>query len=220
MINQHKYIFISFFAGILTCLLLQYVSCNDTVIETAPASEIVKPAEREAAKADSAINTLAKQYKKSRDTLTDLNKKLYAAWAENKRLRSQKLPVQETRTLQNDEHSHQNDTIRGEYTPEPINDPYSAHDYITDLQIASQIADSLCAETVTHYETALSQVDSIAQKEREKAAIFRSAMDKLANNSDLKDQQIKSITRQLKWHKVVLKAILIVAAAIIIKNQL
>lgn len=211
MINQqHTKYFIFFVAGFFLCLILRIGSCEDTVIPTTPAKDIVTPAKVQAKKVDSAINKIAVNYKKTRDTITDLNKKLYAAWQENKRLRSK---VSNSTPLENEQN----------FTPITTDGAQKGADYITETQLAAQTADSLCAEAITKYETALSQSDSIASHEKAKADIFQAAMNNLALQSDLKDMAIKSINRKLKWQKVqnvTFKAILIGAAAILIKNQL
>ena len=189
-------------------LIVWYLQQPITDITPVKTKDIVTEVKKQVAPVDSSIYNLTKEYKKSRDSLTDLKMKWYAAVQENKRLR-------------NDGNYHQKDTFWREYPSK--NDGDLQQDYITDLQISSQLADSLCAKTIGHFEVALIKCDSLKELEHNRAEIYKTGMDKLVSNDALKDQLIKSINKKLKWQRlqnIGLKAAAVTAIALVIKNNL
>lgn len=199
---------IYFFAGciaFIAIVVFSFSTCGETVNPSLPASTITTPAKSAAAEIDLAADKLKVELKKSKDSITSFKTKWYAAVQENKRLRNSRLKIESSK-------------------PDSSNEPdNTAADYFTDLSASSTTADSLCEKAITHLETALETSEEINKMEREKSAIFSAAMDKLANNSDLKDKEIKAINKKLKWQKaqnIGLKAVVIAGAVFILKNNL
>lgn len=206
-------------------LIVWYLQQPITDITPVKTKDIVTEVKKQLAPVDSSIYNLTKEYKKSRDSLTDLKMKWYAAVQENKRLRlkGDQLAVKNTSFAPEKQDNELIISNGSGVINEPINTTYSAQDYITDLQTASQIADSLCAGTIAHFEVALIQSDSLKEMERNRAEIYKAGMDKLLTNDALKDQLISSLKKENKNYKIQnigLKAAAVTAIALVIKNNL
>ena len=213
--NQKLFIYLGYALATII-LLIWWMQQPVTDITPVKTKDIVQEVKKQVAPVDSTIYQLTKEYKKSRDSITDLKMKWYAAVQENKRLRSFNL----TKFVKSE---NVNCPKNSDNSNEPINTTNSAQDYITDLQTASQLADSLCAKTIGHFEVALIQCDSLKELEHNRAEIYKTGMDKLLTNDALKDQLIKSINKKLKWQRlqnIGLKAAVVTAIALVIKNNL
>lgn len=200
--------------------LVTYLLCRpvNNVLPTTPVKEIVQQTEDKARPLEKSIDSLTKVYQKSRDSITVLKFKWQLAVAENKRLReikasSYKPPVDINKPAEEILNIDKLGNIRNG----------NAEDFITATQIAAQLADSLCAETIGAMEHREAIADSLYQSQKTISEILRQGFNNLAQQSQLKDAAIKNLNRQLKWQKVQatgLKVAAIAIAAIVIKNNI
>ena len=218
-IMPYENIFTAILITIALTALVTYLLCRpvNNVLPTTPVKEIVQQTEDKARPLEKSIDSLTKVYQKSKDSITVLKFKWLSAVAENKRLReikasSYKPPVDINKPAEEILNIDELGNIRNG----------NAEDFITATQIAAQLADSLCAETIGAMEHREAIADSLYQSQKTISEILRHGFNNLAQQSQLKDAAIKNLNRQLKWQKVQatgLKVAAIAIAAIVIKNQ-
>lgn len=137
---------------------------------------------------------------------TEAEKRLYAAQQENKRLAK----VSNSTPLKSN--------IPADSSNEPINDTYSAQ-----ISEAAATSDSICNEVITDLHNSIYTKDSIITFQELKYQGLQGGFNQLIQNDQLKDLQIKSINKKLKWQKVQnigFKAIAATVVALVIKNNL
>lgn len=204
---------ILFFAGcavFILIVILSFSTCDKTV-QIGPTSAEIKQEVKEAVQpADHKIDSLEKERKELVKVAKSLSEKLLLAQYENKRLRakvSNSIPL-------------------GELKIEPSsNDGYNPQDNtdLVEITTAAAASDSICNEVIANLQDQLINSDSVSFQKDIKIAAYKTGFEKMGEVVTAREYDIKQLNKKLKWQKVQnigLKAVIIGAAALIIKNSL
>lgn len=196
------------FAGIIVFFWLVSMGVKSCQSEPYPGDvkQITKRVEQEVKPADTRLNALYKDKKVLEEKNKTLEQKLYAAQLENKRLRNS---------------SKSSGLNENNFTP-TISEMETVSD-CTEISNAAAASDSLCNEVINNLHAEIITQDSISFYKDIKISVLNKGLDDAVNNSLQKDEVIKSINKKLKRQNVQnvgLKAVLIGAAVVIIKNNL
>jgi len=208
ILNTALWIAVGFFA----CLLYVH-SCQNVndVLPVKTVAEIKQEVATTVNPAEDRIKVLSQERAKLQTENKTMEQKLFAAWQENKRLRSLKVKENSEKIKE----QFKEEIKEGSYTEIP-ND-------CVEIVAAAALSDSLSAEVINNLHDQIGVQDSIDQQRQVQIAAFKKGLENMADNSLQKDQVIKGINKKLKWQKAQnlgLKAVVIAGAVFILKNSL
>jgi len=206
ILNTALWIAVGFFA----CLL--YVNSCQQVNDVLPVKTVAEIKQEVAAEANPAEDRIKALSQEKANLQTDnktMEQKLFAAWQENKRLRSLKFKENSEKIKEEIKEGNYSDIPEGSGCTEIAN--------------AAALSDSICADVINNLHDQIGTQDSIDSERLVQIAAFKKGLENMADNSLQKDAVIKGINKKLKWQKAQnlgLKAIVITAAVFIVKNNL
>jgi len=206
ILNTALWIAVGFFA----CLMYVH-SCKNVndVLPVKTVAEIKQEVAAEVNPAEDKIKALLQERAKLQTDNKTMEQKLFAAWQENKRLRSLKFKENSEKIKEEIKEGNYSDIPEGSGCTEIAN--------------AAALSDSICADVINNLHDQIGTQDSIDSERLVQIAAFKKGLENMADNSLQKDAVIKGINKKLKWQKAQnlgLKAIVITAAVFIVKNNL
>ena len=206
ILNTALWIAVGFFA----CLMYVH-SCQNVndVLPVKTVAEIKQEVAAEVNPAEDKIKALLQERAKLQTDNKTMEQKLFAAWQENKRLRSLKVKENSEKIKEEIKEGNYSDIPEGSGCTEIAN--------------AAALSDSICADVINNLHDQIGTQDSIDQQRQVQIAAFKKGLEDMADNSLQKDAVIKAINKKLKWQKVQnlgLKAVVIAGAVFILKNSL
>ena len=206
ILNTALWIAVGFFACLLYVLSCQNV--ND-VLPVKSVAEIKQEVATTVNPAEDRIKVLSQERAKLQTENKTMEQKLFAAWQENKRLRSLKFKENSEKIKEEIKEGNYSDIPEGSGCTEIAN--------------AAALSDSICADVINNLHDQIGTQDSIDSERLVQIAAFKKGLENMADNSLQKDQVIKGINKKLKWQKAQnlgLKAMVIAGAVFILKNNL
>ena len=206
ILNTALWIAVGFFACLLYVLSCQNV--ND-VLPVKSVAEIKQEVATTVNPAEDRIKVLSQERAKLQADNKTMEQKLFAAWQENKRLRSLKFKENSEKIKEEIKEGNYSDIPEGSGCTEIAN--------------AAALSDSICADVINNLHDQIGTQDSIDSERLVQIAAFKKGLENMADNSLQKDQVIKGINKKLKWQKaqnIGLKAVVIAGAVFILKNNL
>ena len=206
ILNTALWIAVGFFACLLYVLSCQNV--ND-VLPVKSVAEIKQEVATTVNPAEDRIKVLSQEKAKLVTDNKTMEQKLFAAWQENKRLRSLKFKENSEKIKEEIKEGNYSDIPEGSGCTEIAN--------------AAALSDSICADVINNLHDQIGTQDSIDSERLVQIAAFKKGLENMADNSLQKDVVIKAINKKLKWQKVQnlgLKAVVIAGAVFILKNNL
>ena len=206
ILNTALWIAVGFFA----CLMYVH-SCKNVndVLPVKTVAEIKQEVAAEVNPAEDKIKALLQERAKLQTDNKTMEQKLFAAWQENKRLRSLK--------VKENSEKFKEEIKEGNYSDIPEGSG------CTEIANAAALSDSICADVINNLHDQIGTQDSIDSERLVQIAAFKKGLENMADNSLQKDVVIKAINKKLKWQKVQnlgLKAVVIAGAVFILKNNL
>ena len=206
ILNTALWIAVGFFA----CLMYVH-SCQNVndVLPVKTVAEIKQEVAAEVNPAEDKIKALLQERAKLQTDNKTMEQKLFAAWQENKRLRSLKVKENSEKIKEEIKEGNYSDIPEGSGCTEIAN--------------AAALSDSICADVINNLHDQIGTQDSIDQQRQVQIAAFKKGLEDMADNSLQKDAVIKAINKKLKWQKAQnlgLKAVVIAGAVFILKNSL
>ena len=206
ILNTALWIAVGFFA----CLMYVH-SCKNVndVLPVKTVAEIKQEVAAEVNPAEDKIKALLQERAKLQTDNKTMEQKLFAAWQENKRLRSLKVKENSEKIKEEIKEGNYSDIPEGSGCTEIAN--------------AAALSDSICADVINNLHDQIGTQDSIDSERLVQIAAFKKGLENMADNSLQKDVVIKAINKKLKWQKVQnlgLKAVVIAGAVFILKNNL
>ena len=206
ILNTALWIAVGFFACLLYVLSCQNV--ND-VLPVKSVAEIKQEVATTVNPAEDRIKVLSQERAKLVTDNKTMEQKLFAAWQENKRLRSLKFKENSEKIKEEIKEGNYSDIPEGSGCTEIAN--------------AAALSDSICADVINNLHDQIGTQDSIDSERLVQIAAFKKGLENMADNSLQKDAIIKGINKKLKWQKaqnIGLKAVVIAGAVFILKNNL
>jgi len=206
ILNTALWIAVGFFACLMYVLSCQNV--ND-FLPVKTVAEIKQEVATEVNPAEDRIKALSQEKAKLQTDNKTMEQKLFAAWQENKRLRSLKFKENSEKIKEEIKEGNYSDIPEGSGCTEIAN--------------AAALSDSICADVINNLHDQIGTQDSIDSERLVQIAAFKKGLENMADNSLQKDVVIKAINKKLKWQKVQnlgLKAVVIAGAVFILKNNL
>ena len=206
ILNTALWIAVGFFACLLYVLSCQNV--ND-VLPVKSVAEIKQEVATTVNPAEDRIKALSQERAKLQADNKTMEQKLFAAWQENKRLRSLK--------VKENSEKFKEEIKEGNYPDIPEGSD------CTEIANAAALSDSICADVINNLHDQIGTQDSIDSERLVQIAAFKKGLENMADNSLQKDAIIKGINKKLKWQKAQnlgLKAVVIAGAVFILKNNL
>jgi len=206
ILNTALWIAVGFFA----CLL--YVNSCQNVNDVLPVKTVAEIKQEVATTvnpAEDRIKVLSQERAKLQTENKTMEQKLFAAWQENKRLRSLKFKENSEKIKEEIKEGNYSDIPEGSGCTEIAN--------------AAALSDSICADVINNLHDQIGTQDSIDSERLVQIAAFKKGLENMADNSLQKDAIIKGINKKLKWQKAQnlgLKAVVIAGAVFILKNNL
>jgi len=206
ILNTALWIAVGFFA----CLMYVH-SCKNVndVLPVKTVAEIKQEVAAEVNPAEDKIKALLQERAKLQTDNKTMEQKLFAAWQENKRLRSLKVKENSEKIKEEIKEGNYSDIPEGSGCTEIAN--------------AAALSDSICADVINNLHDQIGTQDSIDSERLVQIAAFKKGLEDMADNSLQKDAIIKGINKKLKWQKAQnlgLKAVVIAGAVFILKNNL
>jgi len=206
ILNTALWIAVGFFA----CLMYVH-SCKNVndVLPVKTVAEIKQEVAAEVNPSEDKIKALLQERAKLQTDNKTMEQKLFAAWQENKRLRSLKVKENSEKIKEEIKEGNYSDIPEGSGCTEIAN--------------AAALSDSICADVINNLHDQIGTQDSIDQQRLVQIAAFKKGLENMADNSLQKDEVIKGINKKLKWQKAQnlgLKAVVIAGAVFILKNNL
>jgi len=206
ILNTALWIAVGFFA----CLMYVH-SCKNVndVLPVKTVAEIKQEVAAEVNPAEDKIKALLQERAKLQTDNKTMEQKLFAAWQENKRLRSLKVKENSEKIKEEIKEGNYSDIPEGSGCTEIAN--------------AAALSDSICADVINNLHDQIGTQDSIDSERLVQIAAFKKGLEQMADNSLQKDAVIKAINKKLKWQKAQnlgLKAVVIAGAVFILKNNL
>ena len=206
ILNTALWIAVGFFA----CLMYVH-SCKNVndVLPVKTVAEIKQEVDAEVNPAEDRIKVLSQERANLQADNKTMEQKLFAAWQENKRLRSLKFKENSEKIKEEIKEGNYSDIPEGSGCTEIAN--------------AAALSDSICADVINNLHDQIGTQDSIDSERLVQIAAFKKGLENMADNSLQKDVVIKAINKKLKWQKVQnlgLKAVVIAGAVFILKNNL
>ena len=206
ILNTALWIAVGFFA-----CLLYVLSCQNVhdVLPVKSVAEITQEVATTVNPAEDKIKALSQERAKLQADNKTMEQKLFAAWQENKRLRSLKFKENSEKIKEEIKEGNYSDIPEGSGCTEIAN--------------AAALSDSICADVINNLHDQIGTQDSIDSERLVQIAAFKKGLENMADNSLQKDVVIKAINKKLKWQKVQnlgLKAVVIAGAVFILKNNL
>jgi len=206
ILNTALWIAVGFFA----CLMYVH-SCKNVndVLPVKTVAEIKQEVAAEVNPAEDKIKALLQERAKLQTDNKTMEQKLFAAWQENKRLRSLKVKENSEKIKEEIKEGNYSDIPEGSGCTEIAN--------------AAALSDSICADVINNLHDQIGTQDSIDSERLVQIAAFKKGLENMADNSLQKDAVIKAINKKLKWQKAQnlgLKAVVIAGAVFILKNNL
>lgn len=207
-------------AAIGAFIMYLYLRPSDSIITTPVVSDIVKETKEAVAPLQVKIDSFKIIDKVIADKVKPLEKKLYAAQQEVKRLASLNFNNKEEIQRENSK------TIQREFTDSYSEIPNSSNGNATDYTEIFQAAttsDSLCNEVIALKDSQLIAKENIITYQDLKATALQNGFEDMTKAALQKDAAIKSLNKKLKWVKVQnvgLKAAVLAGAFFILKNNL
>ena len=206
ILNTALWIAVGFFACLLYVLSCQNV--ND-VLPVKSVAEIKQEVATTVNPSEDKIKALSQERAKLVTDNKTMEQKLFAAWQENKRLRSLKFKENSEKIKEEIKEGNYSDIPEGSGCTEIAN--------------AAALSDSICADVINNLHDQIGTQDSIDSERLVQIAAFKKGLENMADNSLQKDAIIKGINKKLKWQKaqnIGLKAVVIAGAVFILKNNL
>ena len=199
-----------FAAGFAVCLLFcrPWEDITD-VLPVKTLAEIKQEVATTVNPSEDKIKALSQERAKLVTDNKTMEQKLFAAWQENKRLRSLKFKENSEKIKEEIKEGNYSDIPEGSGCTEIAN--------------AAALSDSICADVINNLHDQIGTQDSIDSERLVQIAAFKKGLENMADNSLQKDVVIKAINKKLKWQKVQnlgLKAVVIAGAVFILKNNL
>lgn len=206
ILNTALWIAVGFFA----CLL--YVNSCQNINDFLPVKTVAEIKQEVATTvnpSEDKIKALSQERAKLQADNKTMEQKLFAAWQENKRLRSLKFKENSEKIKEEIKEGNYSDIPEGSGCTEIAN--------------AAALSDSICADVINNLHDQIGTQDSIDSERLVQIAAFKKGLENMADNSLQKDAIIKGINKKLKWQKAQnlgLKAVVIAGAVFILKNNL
>jgi hypothetical protein len=190
--------------GFVICLLFWRPWNTITVKEIKPIEVIAKEVDHSQDILKDQLDSFKTATVKLEKDNSIMEKKLYAYWQENKRLKA----IAVTEPVHPDTSG---------------NDYYTKDDFIRDLKANAEASDLQCAETVNNLHAIIAVKDSAFTKVQEANTSLLKNFNEAVTSSYFKDENLKVLNKKLKWQKtqnIVFKGAAVAAAIFILKSAI